>query len=75
MKKKKMLCVLLACLFSLRAFPYIVTTKCGEKVCTVSPSYFDSKEEWKAYLKDLDKIFCGDEKNSANTLNSDYDKR
>ncbi len=75
MKKKKMFCMLLACLFTLSAFPYIVTTKCGEKVCTVSPSYFDSPQEWDSYLKDLDEIFCGDEKKSANTLNSDYDNR
>ena len=72
---KKMLCVLLACLFTLSAFPYIVTTKCGEKVCTVSPSYFKNKKEWKAYLKELDEIFCEDTKESANTLNSDYKNR
>ena len=75
MKRKKMLCVLLACLFTLSAFPYIVTTKCGEKVCTVSPSYFDSDEEWDSYLKELDELFCGRDEGSTDSLNSDYDKR
>ncbi len=61
MKKKKMFCMLLACLFTLSAFSAIVKTTCGKTVYTVNQSYFDTFGEWLDFMYDLNASYCGKE--------------
>lgn len=39
----------------------VVTTTCNKQVMTVPSTFFNDINEYQAYLKDLNKIYCGSE--------------
>lgn len=56
--KKLILAVGLLAMSTVPSYAYMYNTRCGRAVQTVSPSFFETEQEWLDFCSELDEIYC-----------------